>query len=64
MNDAVRQFAAPDGIYVNSVTDFDDDDPVAAAYGAKFARLVEVKTKYDPTNLFRHSNADIAPARS
>jgi FAD/FMN-containing dehydrogenase len=52
---------ASDGVYVNSATDFDADNPVEAAYGAeKYARLVEIKTSYDPGNLF-HSNADIAP---
>jgi hypothetical protein len=37
------------------------DLPVQAAYGlAKSARLVEIKTKYVPANMF-HSSADIAP---
>ncbi len=47
--EAMRPYAASDGSYVNGSTDFDDVDPVAAAYGAtKFARLVELKAKYDP----------------
>ena len=47
--------------YVNGSTDFDEVDPVAAAYGAaKFARLVELKATYDPTDLL-HGNARVAP---
>ena len=58
---AFRPHAAKDGSYVNGSAEFDDLDPVQAAYGAaKFARLVEIKAKYDPANMF-HSTADIAP---
>ena len=31
-----------------------------AAYGNNFDRLVDIKTRYDPTNLFR-LNANIPP---
>ena len=59
--EAMRPYAASDGSYVNGSTDFDDVDPVAAAYGAtKFARLVELKAKYDPADLL-HGNARVAP---
>jgi hypothetical protein len=52
---------ASDGIYVNGVTDFDASTPVEKAYGAeKYARLVDVKTRYDPDNVF-HRNANIPP---
>ena len=33
---------------------------IKAAYGANYERLVGVKNKYDPTNLFRH-NQNIKP---
>ena len=60
--DHLRPFLA-DGRYVNYL---DDDeatqgaDPVRAAYGVNFDRLVEVKTKYDPGNVF-HLNFNILP---
>ncbi|MGE8454087.1 MAG: BBE domain-containing protein [Pseudomonadales bacterium] len=34
---------------------------MGAAYGENFDRLVQVKTRYDPHNLFRH-NQNIKPA--
>jgi len=35
-------------------------DRIKAAYGANYERLVALKNKYDPTNLFRH-NQNIKP---
>jgi hypothetical protein len=51
-------FAA--GRYVNYLGDDEAGDPVAAAYGANYRRLQEVKTKYDPMNFFR-MNQNIKP---
>jgi FAD/FMN-containing dehydrogenase len=52
-----------DGRYVNYLDDDEAElgaDPVRAAYGANYERLVEVKSKYDPHNLF-HLNFNIPP---
>jgi len=49
--------------YVNYLDDDEaalGDDPVRAAYGVNYDRLVEVKTKYDPENVFHH-NQNIPP---
>ena len=36
----------------------DESDRVAAAYGENYARLKQVKKKYDPENIF-HNNQNI-----
>jgi FAD/FMN-containing dehydrogenase len=47
--------------YVNYLGDDEGgDQPVAAAYGPNYRRLQEIKTKYDPQNLF-HMNQNIRP---
>jgi FAD/FMN-containing dehydrogenase len=46
--------------YINFQAVDEGDERVRAAYGANFDRLVEVKTAYDPENLFR-SNRNIQP---
>jgi FAD/FMN-containing dehydrogenase len=46
--------------YVNYLED-DAPDPAAVAYGPNLPRLREIKTKYDPGNLFRQ-NVNILPA--
>jgi FAD/FMN-containing dehydrogenase len=52
---------ATGGVYVNFLTD-DEADRVKAAYGPNYDRLVQIKKKYDPNNLFR-MNQNIQPAR-
>jgi FAD/FMN-containing dehydrogenase len=50
-----------DGAYVNFMMDDEADGRVQATYGENYARLAEVKRRYDPANLFR-VNQNIAPA--
>jgi FAD/FMN-containing dehydrogenase len=45
--------------YVNFMPD-DEGERVKTAYGANYAKLTEVKRRYDPTNLFR-LNQNIIP---
>lgn len=50
------------GAYVNFMTGDEGGERLEAAYhGTSYGRLVEVKTKYDPDNLFR-VNQNIKPA--
>ncbi|WP_249018864.1 FAD-binding oxidoreductase [Conexibacter sp. S30A1] len=61
----LNPFFAP-GRYVNYLDDDEAQrggDPVRAAYGANYERLVEVKTAYDPENVF-HLNYNIPPRKS
>lgn len=46
--------------YVNFLTEEEGEEPIRAAYGRNHGRLVEVKTAWDPGNLFR-INKNIAP---
>jgi len=55
--DATAPFATG-GVYVNFVPD--GEAPIDAAYGPNYDRLVALKRKYDPKNLFRF-NQNIAP---
>jgi FAD/FMN-containing dehydrogenase len=48
------------GRYSNYLDDDEPGDPSAAAYGANYRRLQEVKAKYDPGNFF-HVNQNIRP---
>jgi FAD/FMN-containing dehydrogenase len=51
---------ATGGVYVNFLT-AEEQGRVPAAYGNNYARLVALKKKYDPSNLFR-VNQNIGPA--
>jgi hypothetical protein len=58
----LAEHASTAGEYVNFMNEY-EEDRVRSAYGAeKYARLAEIKSKYDPSNLF-HLNANILPAR-
>ena len=57
--DAMKPFMAK-GRYVNYLGDDEATDQVAAAYGPNYARLSEIKRKYDPGNVF-HLNQNIRP---
>lgn len=53
---------ATGSVYVNFLTE-DEQGRVRAAYGPNYDRLVELKARYDPDNLFR-MNQNIVPARA
>jgi hypothetical protein len=55
---AVRPYSTG-GVYANNLGD-EGEDRVRDAYGANYARLAALKTKYDPTNFFR-LNQNIKP---
>ena len=40
------------GTYVNFLTEEEGDERIRAAYGKNYERLVEIKSKWDPGNLF------------
>lgn len=56
---AMRAFS-PRGAYVNFMDD-EGESRIREAYGDNYDRLVAIKTKYDPTNLFR-LNQNIKPS--
>ena len=58
-HEALHPFSAG-GAYVNMMME-EGQDRVEAAYGDNYARLAEIKAKYDPDNLF-HVNQNIKPA--
>jgi FAD/FMN-containing dehydrogenase len=47
------------GAYVNFMTE-DEAGRIATAYGSSYARLVQIKRRYDPENIF-HMNQNIKP---
>jgi FAD/FMN-containing dehydrogenase len=57
---AKSQPFASAGAYINFLTE-DETDRIAFAYGAAYKRLMTIKKKYDPSNLFR-MNQNIKPA--
>jgi FAD/FMN-containing dehydrogenase len=57
--DALHPYSAG-GAYVNFMMD-EGEDRVKATYGDNYARLVAIKNKYDPQNLFR-VNQNIKPS--
>jgi FAD/FMN-containing dehydrogenase len=52
---------ATGGVYVNFMPE-DETDRVSSAYGPNYARLVALKSKYDPGNLFR-LNQNVQPSQ-
>jgi hypothetical protein len=56
--DAVAPFTQ--GFYINNMMGDEGDQKVRANFGENYARLVQLKNKFDPTNLFR-LNANVAP---
>jgi FAD/FMN-containing dehydrogenase len=57
--DAVRPHTGA-GVYVNDLDRDEGQERVREAYGANYARLVEVKQRWDPDNVFR-TNHNIVP---
>jgi FAD/FMN-containing dehydrogenase len=55
--DAMAPYATG-GVYVNFISEREGEENIA--YGENYERLVELKTKYDPTNLFR-MNQNLEP---
>ena len=58
LRDDLQPFAR--GVYVNQLGET-NEELVRAAYGPNYARLVEIKKKYDPNNVLR-LNQNIKPA--
>jgi hypothetical protein len=56
--DALKPFGS--GAYLLNFLDVEGDDVIRAAFGQNYARLVEVKNKYDPSNFFQ-VNHNISP---
>jgi FAD/FMN-containing dehydrogenase len=60
LSDALKPYSS--GGYLSNFTSDENPESVAAAFGGNHARLVELKTKYDPTNLFS-LNQNVEPRR-
>ncbi|MGW7686717.1 FAD-binding oxidoreductase [Kribbella sp. NPDC054772] len=57
--DALQPYAISIGSYINGIAET-DEARLRASYGPKYDRLVEIKRKYDPDNVF-HRNQNIKP---
>lgn len=57
--DATQRYASG-SVYVNFMPD-DEGDRVEKAYGPNYAKLAQIKRRYDPANMFR-MNQNIRPA--
>ena len=57
---ALRRYSTG-GTYINFLTEEEVGDRLRAAYGQNYDRLVEIKQKWDPGNLFR-ANKNIPPS--
>jgi FAD/FMN-containing dehydrogenase len=57
----LRRFSTG-GTYINFLTEEETGARVEAAYGANYGRLADVKSRWDPENLFR-ANKNIQPER-
>jgi FAD/FMN-containing dehydrogenase len=51
------------GFYVNDIAREATASEINANYRGNYARLVTIKTQYDPTNLFR-LNANVQPRKA
>ena len=60
LSDALKPYSS--GGYLLNFLGGEEIDAVRAAFGSNHARLVELKTKYDPTNFFS-LNQNVAPMR-
>lgn len=58
----MRRFSTG-GTYVNFLTEDEGEDRLHDAYGGNYARLVELKRRYDPENHFR-ANKNIRPSEN
>jgi FAD/FMN-containing dehydrogenase len=58
-HDALHPYSTG-GSYVNMMMEDEPLDVVKASYGENFPRLVEVKRRYDPSNVF-HVNKNVPP---
>ena len=61
-HEALRPYTTGDA-EANFLADADSEARLRAAYGRNYARLVDVKTEWDPTNLFQQ-NPNVEPRDS